>query len=262
MQDLESKLLQDGMKPKGVEGVHNMLSGAMKQALRLELIVRNPVALVSPPTVSKSGAYTPEVSQVQALLAMAEAEGHPLWVCIHVIAYTGMRRGEALALEWKHVDLDNLRILVAQSLVGTTTGVVLEPPKTEDGQRIVDLDKVTAEMLRTHRDHQRALAARLRISPSAKLFPRNDQVGWTHPNTVRYALRTLGKRAGCPSITLRSLRHFHASVTLQAGQNPVVVSKRIGHSSPIITMDVYAHALSRWQQDAAEAFAEVMKPAA
>ena len=134
----------------------------------------------------------------------------------------------------------------------------------KNGRRptIVDLDKVTAEVLRTHRDHQRALAARLGISTSAKLFPRNDQVGWTHPNTVRYALRTLGKRAGCPSITLRSLRHFHASVALQAGQNPVVVSKRIGHSSPKITMDVYAHALSGWQQDAAEAFAEVMKPAA
>lgn len=114
VQELESKLQQNGMKPRGVEGVHNVLSGAMKHALRLELIGRNPVPLVSPPTIPKIEAYTPEVREVLDLLALAESEEHPLWVCIHLIAYTGMRLGEALALEWKHVDLDRQRVLVAQ----------------------------------------------------------------------------------------------------------------------------------------------------
>ncbi len=262
VQEFETILVKNGKKPKGVQLVHNVLSGAMKHALRLELIARNPVALVSPPTAPKTEAYSPKVEQVRALLTLAEEREHPLWVCIHLIAYTGMRRGEALALEWKHVDLEKLQIVVSQSLIATKSGVLLETPKTENSRRVVDLDLRTVEILRTHRSKQRELAATLGIEAPEKLFPRADQVSWTHPNNARYAVKTLGKKAGCPEITLRSLRHFHTTVTLQAGQSPVVVSKRIGHSSPKITMEVYAHALPGWQQDAAEAFAAAMKSSA
>jgi integrase len=262
VQDFETQLLHNGMEPKGVGLAHGILNGAMKHALRLELITRNPVALVSPPTVPKSEAYIPEVKEVQALLELAEEKKHPLWVCIHVIAYTGMRRGEALALEWKHIDLDKMQILVAQSVVHAKAGILLVSPKTESGQRVVDLDHRTVKILHRYRDQQRALAAKLGISPPEKLFPRADQVSWTHPNNIRYAVRTLAEQAGCPGVTLRSLRHFHATVTLQARENPVVVSKRIGHSSPKITMEVYAHCLPGWQKETAEVFSDVMEPAA
>ena len=262
VQEFETNLLKSGKAAKGVQSVHNVLSGAMKHALRLELVARNVVTLVSPPPAPKTEAYSPQVEQVRDLLILAEELEHPLRVCIHLIAYTGMRRGEALALEWKHVDLEKLQILVCQSLVVPKTGLLLDTPKTESGWRVVDIDIRTAEILKTHRSQQIALAAKLGTEAPEKLFPRADQVSWTHPNNVYYAVRSLGKKAGCPKVTLRSLRHFHATVTLQAGQSPVVVSKRIGHSSPKITMDVYAHALPGWQQDAAEAFADAMEPAA
>ncbi len=60
-------------------------------------------------------------------------------------------------------------------------------------------------------------------------------------------------------MTVRSLRHFHASVTIQSGQNIVVVSKRLGHANVSITSDIYAHSLPGWQKQAAEAFAEAME---
>ena len=261
VQEFETNLLKKGKKPKGVELVHIILNGAMKHALRLELISRNPVSLVSPPTALNTEAYTPKVEQVRALLTLAEDLEHPLWVCIHLIAYTGMRRGEALALEWEHVDLEKQQVLVCQSLVVSKAGKLLTTPKTESSRRVVDLDLRTADILKTHRDRQRALAAELGTEASAKLFPSADGTSWTHPNNARYAVKSLGKKAGCPGVTLRSLRHFHPTVALQAGQNPVVVSKRIGHSSPKTTMEVYAHALPGWQKDAAEAFADAMNSA-
>ena len=67
--------------------------------------------------------------------------------------------------------------------------------------------------------------------------------GWTNPASVTRALKALGKRAGHEGMTVRSLRHFHASVALQAGQNIVVVSKRLGHANVSITSDIYAHTL-------------------
>ena len=222
--------------------------GAMEHALRLEVIGRNPVALVSPPAVPKTEAYTPQVDQVRAVLELAERKQHPLWVCIHLIAYTGMRRGEALALEWKNIDLDNMSVKVQQSLVATKAGILIDAPKTESSKRTVELDHRTTEILMEHRNRQIKMAAKLGIQPPEKLFPRADQSGWTHPNTVRYAITALSKDIGCPDITIRSLRHFHATVALNATKDVVVVSKRIGHSSPKITLDVYAHVLPGWQQ--------------
>ena len=171
VQEFETNLLKKGKKPKGVELVHIILNGAMKHALRLELISRNPVSLVSPPTAPNTEAYTPKVEQVRALLTLAEELEHPLWVCIHLIAYTGMRRGEALALEWEHVDLEKQQVLVCQSLVVSKAGKLLTTPKTESSRRVVDLDLRTTDILKTHRNRQRALATELGTEASEKLFP-------------------------------------------------------------------------------------------
>ena len=67
IKDLELELVKGGMDPKGVEAVHNVLTAAMDHALKMELIGRNPVTLVTPPKSPKKRAFVPEVSQVHAL---------------------------------------------------------------------------------------------------------------------------------------------------------------------------------------------------
>lgn len=259
VQGLESTLQRDkGMAPMGIQLVHGVLSGAMRHALKMELVSRNPVAAVSPPTVVNEEVTSPDVPDVRRLLSAAEAEGHYYWPCLHLIAYTGMRRGEALGLKWAQVELDNHQLLINASLVITTQGLALEPPKTASGQRVVDLDSCTVEMLRKHRVRQVELAKQLGGKPPEKVFPREGTDEWCHPNTLSHALISLAKRTGCPGITLRSLRHFHATLTLHSGQNIVVVSKRLGHANVSITSDIYAHVLPGWQREAAEAFAQAM----
>ena len=262
IQDFETKLLEDGKAPKGVQAIHHVLSGAFKHAARMELIHRNPVALVSPPSLPKEEAYSPELDEVLCLLKLAVDEGHPLLPFIHLIAFTGMRRGEGLALTWDNVDLDEGVVHVVQSLVVTSNGLVLEPPKTARGQRDVYLDQLTGEVLKKHRANQEEIARKLETQAPSVVFPRWDSDEWQHPNTVMHAARRLAKRAECPDATLRSLRHFHASVALQANLSPVVVSERLGHSSPKITMEIYAHSLSGWQKQSVEIIANAMRPAA
>ncbi len=74
------------------------------------------------------------------------------------------------------------------------------------------------------------------MGPSEIVFPRNGLEEWCHPNTFSHVVASLAKKAGYPKVTLRSLRHFHASVSLQTGQNVVVVSKRLGHAKVSITL--------------------------
>ena len=76
-----------------------------------------------------------------------------------------------------------------------------------------------------------------------------------NPAQLTRAVQSLGKEVGYPEMTVRSLRHFHASVTLQRRQNIVVVSKRLGHANVSRTSDIYAHVLPGWQKETAEDFA-------
>ena len=78
---------------------------------------------------------------------------------------------------------------------------------------------------------------------------------------VTRAVQALGRRVGQTNLTIRSLRHFHASVSLQQGTNIVVVSKRLGHANVSITSNIYAHSLPGWQKQAAVDFEAAMMDA-
>ena len=140
-------------------------------------------------------------------------------------------------------------------------GLILNPPKTASGRRTVDLDTGTVQVLAEHREEQRQTIEMLgpAYRDEGRVFA-NPDGGWVRPQQLYRAVKRLGARIGKPGITVRSLRHFHASVALQTGQNIVVVSKRLGHSNVSITSDIYAHSLPGWQREAAEAFADAMKP--
>ena len=150
---------------------------------------------------------------------------------------------------------------IAASLVRSRElGLILEPPKTDSGRRRVDLDAGTVEVLRRHRESQEEVKTVMRdaYQDGGVVFA-NHYGEWLNPGLLGRTVKTLGRRAGHEGMTVRSLRHFHASVAIQTGQNIVVVSKRLGHSNVSITTDIYAHALPGWQKQAADAFAEAMK---
>ena len=261
VQALESQLSRQGMTPKGVDLVHTVLSGAMKHALRMELIYRNPVSLVSPPPQLKHETTPPEIAAVRQALELAEQEQHHLAACIHLIAYTGLRRGEALGLRWEHVNLDAGYVQIAASLVKSRElGLILELPKTESGRRRVDLDAGTIDVLRKHRAWQDGVKAMMReaYQDQGRVFT-GAYGEWINPAQLTRVVQSLGHKVGHLGMTVRSLRHFHASVVLQSGQNIVVVSKRLGHANVSVTSDIYAHALPGWQKQAADAFAKAME---
>ena len=188
------------------------------------------------------------------------AEEHYLYACIHLIAYTGMRRGEAMGLLWNDVDLERGRIFIERSLSRTLErGLYVDPPKTHSGRRVIDLDAGTIEVLSKHQEEQRTTQALMRdmYEDYGRVFA-GPYGEWINPDQLSKAIKRLGQRVGYPAMTARSLRHFHASVSLQSGQNVVIVSKRLGHASVSTTADIYAHSLPGWQKEAAEAFARTM----
>ena len=90
------------------------------------------------------------------------------------------------------------------------------------------------------------------------VFPKPLGQPWD-PVGFSRGFKSLCKRAGLQGVNLHSLRHFHASLLIQKGESPVLVSKRLGHANVSITMNTYAHLLKGYQKEAAATFAKAMK---
>ena len=258
IESMQSELLSTGLSASTVRNAHTALSSAYKEAVRLGFADRNPVASVAPPVRRQRRIIPPPVAVVQHLLRLTREDGHYLYPFLHVLVYTGMRRGEALALRWANVNLDQGYLTVVEAAVKTRTkGLMLMEPKSRHSHRTIDLDDGTAHVLRAHREKQVQTGQAVH-DLGALVFP--GRAGHLMPVTpLQRELKRLGERVGDESVTFHSLRHFHATVALQQRQNVVVVSKRLGHSSVSMTLDIYGHTIPGWQRSAAEAFAQAME---
>ena len=258
---LETTWADQGMSANGVEYAHRILSAALKAAVKMELLYRNPAQVVDPPRVVKPGVQPPTMATVNIVLEASETRGDALYAALRLIAYSGIRRGECLGLHWQHVDFVRQEITIVSSLVRSAEkGLILEPPKSKASRRVIDLDDGTMEALRQHKvrqvEHRLVLAQT--YHDSDLVFP-NEFGKVLNPMAFTRALNRAGRRVGAQPIKLHDLRHFHASVLLQNGQNPVLVSKRLGHSTVSMTLDIYGHLLPGWQREAAEVFAKAMR---
>ncbi len=187
------------------------------------------------------------------------ADRDDLGAIFHLLAATGLRRGEAVGLRWSDVDLDKSRLHVRQQVLtlpakfsrpcdqcgGDHGRIAFGRPKTASGEeRVVDLDPLTVGVLLAHRLRQDAQRAQLgdAYNDHDLVFPRPDGVP-LHPDRVSDRFTELAVEIGLRRIRLHDLRHGQASLMLAAGVDIVVVSKRLGHSSVAITSDTYTHLL-------------------
>jgi len=242
-----------GLSPMTIHHVHACLHKACKDAVRWGHISRNPLDAADPPR--KKGDGTKEMKtwskeQLKAFLgAVADERLSPLW---HTIAMTGMRRGEAIGLRWSDVDLDNGRLSVRRALIPSGREVIVSEPKTIKGRRVIALDPGTVEVLKAQaarqleeqKDWDEAWVETglvFTLENGAALDPESVSRYWRHAV----------KKSMLPLIRLHDLRHTHATLALQAGIHPKVVSERLGHATVSITLDTYSHAIPAMQEEAA-----------
>jgi site-specific recombinase XerD len=251
---------KSGLSPLTIHHVHACLHKACKDAVRWGQISRNPLDAADPPR--KKGDGTKEMQtwsceQLRAFLcAAANDRLSPLW---HLIALTGMRRGEAIGLRWRDVDLENARLAVRRALIPTNREVVVSEPKTAKGRRLIALDPVTIEVLKGQAARQLSeqLQADAAWVETGLVFTAASGAALDPESVSRY-FRQAVKRALLPQIRLHDLRHTHATLALQAGIHPKVVSERLGHATVAITLDTYSHAIPAMQEEAAALIAELV----
>ena len=248
-----SKDGKHGLSAMTIHHVHSCLHKACKDAVRWGHISRNPLDAADPPR--KKGDGTREMrtwtkEQLKAFLGSVHDDRlYGLW---HTIAMTGMRRGEAIGLRWSDVDLENARLSVRRALIPTNREVVVSEPKTAKGRRVVALDPVTIEVFKAQAARQLDEQGECDEGwvESGLVFTAANGAALDPESVSRYWRQAI-KKAMLPPIRLHDLRHTHATLALQAGVHPKVVSERLGHATVSITLDTYSHAIPAMQEEAA-----------
>jgi integrase len=252
VKELYGDLEASGLSVKSVHNIHMVLHRSIVDAVEDALLTRNVADRChNLPRDSRRELKTWSAAETAAFLRAVESDRLAgLW---RVLATCGLRRGEALALTWPDFDTGSLSI--SRARVRATGGGWTEgPPKTRAGRRRVALDLGTVNALKAHRVHQ--IEERLAAGPawhdSGLIFTRPDGLP-LDPDGVTGTFERLAAKAKLPRIRLHDLRHGVASMMLAAGANPKVVQERLGHSSIMVTMDLYSHVAAGIQEDAAAA---------
>ena len=229
---------------------HRLLRRALHQAVRWELLARNPADLVDPPRVTPVEMKALDEDGLVPLLGVVRDT--KLHLPTPLAAVTGLCRGELLALRWSDVDLETGECRVVRSLQETPDGVGFKAPKTARGRRVVLLPRLAVSALKAHRASQNG--ERLRLGTAYEdqdlILARADGSPWP-PSQFSSEFARLVKKRGI-RCRFHDLRHSHASQLLRQGVPVKVVSERLGHASASITLDVYSHVLPGMQQAAVE----------
>ena len=164
---------------------------------------------------------------------------------------TGMRSGEAFGLRWTDVDLETGRLAVRRALIPNgETSSSASRRRSRAGAR----SPSTRAPSRCSRLRRRGSSTSRRVGRGlGRHRPRVHQGERRalDPETVTRYFRQAVKSRQLPAIRLHDLRHTHATLALQAGIHPKVVSERLGHATISITLDTYSHAIPAMQEEAA-----------
>jgi integrase len=178
---------------------------------------------------------------------------------LHLMAYRGLRRGEACGLRDTEVRLPKREITINHQIATHGYTPVQKPPKSRAGHRDVALDADTVTVLTGYQARRTGwrLAAGATWPDTALFFVRPDGHPW-HPSAVTQRFRKLVRGSGLPPIRLHDLRHAAATIALHAGIDIKIVSEQLGHSTTTLTRDTY-QSVKQLHHDAADAVAAQLR---
>lgn len=228
---------------------HNYLSiinRVLKYAVSMDIIKTNPLDKVIRPKSKqprkKENNYTKQ--ELSEFLKLAKEYSDAFHAFYHTIAFTGLRKGEALALKWKEIDLKNKTITVNHTAVLLDGKQVLQSPKTKTSKRIIQIDDNTVRVLKAWKLQQKKdyLKAGKAYSHDENFVFTNHAQEWTRLKSINNILKTFyGHHPKLKVITVHGFRHTHASLLFEAGIEAKAISDRLGHTNIQTTLDLYTH---------------------
>lgn len=246
--------LDSGYSGAYIRQMHNLLNQAFDQAVKWSLVKVNPVKNAKPPKVKSEEKITWTVDEVNRFLNLIKDSSMEIPYLLAI--FTGMRRGEVLGLKWDDVDFENKKIRIKRSLCFVSgKGLIFKEPKTKKSKRQISISQHVVNVLKKHKQKQEFQKEKLGVQyQDNNLIVCTDDGKPLDPRNLLRQFYRLIEEANVPRISFHDLRHTHATILMQQGENPKVVSERLGHSRVGITLDLYSHVSDDLQEQAAEKF--------
>jgi integrase len=251
------ELRRKGLAESTIRSAYTILRAVLDTAVRDGALASNPAAVIRRPRVmSKEAPYLTPTQVAELLRAAAGSRYAPLFA---LLVHTGLRRGEALALQWSDVDLAKGLLGVRGTLSRIEGELLVTAPKTAKSKRFVPISSPAERVLRDLYAAQAEERSRAGSAWRHTGFVFTTEFGEPcDPRNAFRALKVAAARAGLPDVGLHTLRHSAASVMLTHGVPLKVVSEILGHSSIAITGDVYGHVAPDVSRDALDILGDVL----
>lgn len=283
VKDLRPDLIQklyitkqnEGLGVRTVQYIHQVLHGALDYAVKLDILPRNPTnACYKPRDVEHEMQVFNEEQVNQLLMAVKDTRFEALF---QLAFTTGMRQSELLGLKWSDLDWKNKTITLTRQLARKTTDKAnYVPPvskltkiderftqlKTMAAKRKLNLGNATMDSLRRHlfiQDDERSNPQRVRWIENDLIFPSIIGTPMSQAN-LYHRFKCLIRELGLPDIRFHDIRHTAASLMLNHGIPPIVVSKRLGHKNVSITLDTYGHLIPEINSDIGQIVDDLITP--
>ncbi|MCS8593114.1 site-specific integrase [Enterococcus faecium] len=238
-------------------------SAVFDYAKKMNLINENPMKAV---TFSKGERKQKknklkyfEKEELQDFLECCEKDKFPItYPLFRVLAFTGIRKGEALALTWDDVDFFNKTLKINKTITKNSDNKFIStPPKTNTSIRNISLDDETLNILKSWKTQQKRylLAHGQHAKTKNQIIfssKNNNYIDITRPNII---LSRICKKHNFNDITIHGFRHTHCSLLFEAGLSVKEVQERLGHSDIHTTMNIYTHVTKKQKERSADKFA-------
>lgn len=247
--------------------IHNTAQMIFRDARRYEVIVKDPTEFAvmpkAPDTIAEKLPAFLDREQLIEFLNACKKRPEQDYTMFLLLAYTGLRIGEAMALCWEDIDFESHTLQVNKTLFRIGGSFKLTTPKTKRSKRVVDLPGTAITVLKAHRRkqaEQRLAAGRYWHKPENFIFttPKTPGEPTNIPFWNRRITAILKVCPGLPKIHPHSFRHTHASLLAEAGIPLEEIVDRLGHSTDKVTRQIYLHVTQGRRKSVAEKFARFM----
>ena len=236
-----AKMMQEvGLGANTVRRHHDLLSSALRMAVKQDLLVRCPTDRVEPPRVVPREAHFYDSDTLKKLYQMVE--GHWLELVVKLAGGLGLRREEICGLRWESVDFQRQTIRIKEARTAAGAVIVNKETKNFSSLRTLHMPVDIQQLLWRERLRQEMNRAALGSLYHISDYVAVDRKGNPYsPNALSLAFTRFIKKSGLPAITLHGLRHTFATVASAQGAPLFEIGKALGHSTPSTTGRIYTH---------------------
>lgn len=248
-------------KPKIFKKIKNYTSNVFDYAMSIEIVNKNPMRIITIPrgeSIIKDEKIIDfyDKEELLSFLKAIEHDNSERFTFFSLLAFTGLRKGEAFALTWSDVDFKNKMLNIDKTITRGLNGrLITNTPKTKSGKRKILLDDNTVSVLKKYYTESTKV---LSINRDGLIF--NHEGTPYNPTVSRSWLNIIYKRHPelTKQITTHGFRHTHASLLFESGAQAKDVQERLGHSDIQTTMNIYTHVTESQNKKVISNFAAFM----